>query len=306
MAEPDKGQRKSLKAINGHDIGCIVEYEAMTSASESLPCNRRRLQISGGKVLRLKNKVALITGGNSGIGLATARRFREEGARVAIIGRNQETLEQAAQILGSDSLSMTADVSDMVAIEAAIKRTVEVFGKLDVVFANAGITMPTPLGNSTFEIFDNILRVNVTSVFFLIQACLPHLNEGASLILNGSVQSYNGRPGWSAYAASKSAVRTMARVLASELSPRGIRVNVVTPGSVDTPLLDSAISNYGEREPFIQKLEAAIPLGRIGHPDEVANAVLFLASDESSFVQATEIVVDGGASSAFAGAPIYR
>jgi NAD(P)-dependent dehydrogenase (short-subunit alcohol dehydrogenase family) len=256
--------------------------------------------------LRLKDKVALITGGNSGIGLATVKRFAGEGARVVITGRDQRTLDRAAAELGERVLAVRMDVSDLNGMEQVIERTVTTFGKLDIIFANAGMSVPTPLGKSSPEIFEEILRVNLTSIFFLVQASLPHLNDGASLILNGSVQSLNGRPGWAAYAASKAAVRTLTRVLASELSPRNIRVNVVTPGSVATPLLDEAVSKAGDREAFIGKLQAAIPLARLGQAEEVANAVLFLASDEASFVQASEIVVDGGATGAFSGAPIFR
>jgi len=187
-----------------------------------------------------------------------------------------------------------------------IERTVETFGNIDIVFANAGISAPTPLGGSSVDVFERILTVNLTSTFFLIQACLPHLNDNASVIFTGSVQSVNGRPGWSAYAASKAALRTLARVLASELSPRGIRVNVITPGSVDTPLVGEAAARAEDAGKFYQKLQAAIPLARMGRPEEVANAALFLASEESSFVQASELVVDGGATGAFAGAPIFK
>lgn len=256
--------------------------------------------------MRVQSKVAFITGGNSGIGLATAKLLLAEGARVAITGRDTNRLGDAAKELGSGILVLQADVTDLPAMEEAIGRAVKEFGKLDILFANAGIAEPTPIGSTVLEDFERILRVNLTSTFFLMQSCLNFLNDGASVIFNGSVQSTNGRPGWSAYAASKAALRTLARVLAAELSPRGIRVNVVTPGSVDTPLLDTAAQSYGDRQAFMQKLEAAIPLGRIGHPEEVANAVLFLASEESSFIQGSEIVVDGGATGAFAGAPIYK
>jgi NAD(P)-dependent dehydrogenase (short-subunit alcohol dehydrogenase family) len=256
--------------------------------------------------MRLKDKVALITGGNSGIGLATAKLFLAEGARVAITGRNQTTLDAAAHELGKEVLVMRADVSDLAAMEEAIAATVKKFGNLDVLFANAGTGSFTPVGSTSFEVFDEILRVNVTSTFFLVQACLPYLNKGASIIFNSSVQNVNGRPGLSAYAASKSAVRTMARVMASELSPHGIRINVGTPGSVDTPIWDAAVSNKRDKEALFKTLEKAIPMGRIGDPAEVANAVLFLASHESSFIQASEIVVDGGAIGAPLGAPIYR
>lgn len=256
--------------------------------------------------MRLQGKVALITGGNSGIGLATAKRFVEEGARVAITGRNRKTLDAAARELGSEVLVMQADVTDLAAMERAIAATVERFGNLDVIFANAGTGHFTPVGGTTVETFEEVLRVNVTSTFFIVQACLPYMNNGASVIFNSSVQNVNGRPGLSAYAASKSAVRTMARVMASELSPRGIRINVVSPGSVDTPIWDVAIAKGEDREDLFERLERSIPLGRVGEPMEVANAVLFLASEESSFIQASEIVVDGGATGAPMGAPVYR
>jgi NAD(P)-dependent dehydrogenase (short-subunit alcohol dehydrogenase family) len=256
--------------------------------------------------MRLEGKVALITGGNSGIGLATAKRFIAEGARVAITGRNQKTLDAAALELGSDTLVMNADVTDLAAMGRSIAETVKRFGNLDVIFANAGIAKFTPLGSTSFESFEEILRVNVTSIFFLVQACLPYLNKDASVILNSSVQNVNGRPGLSAYAASKAAVRVMARVMASELSPRGVRINVVSPGAVDTPVWDVAAASPQEKKALYDVLKRGIPFGRVGDPEEVANAVLFLASQESSYIQASEIVVDGGATGAPLGAPIYR
>jgi NAD(P)-dependent dehydrogenase (short-subunit alcohol dehydrogenase family) len=266
----------------------------------------RSEQLWNGDRLRLEGKVALITGGNSGIGLATAKRFVAEGAKVAITGRNRRTLGAAASELGPEVLVIRADVSDLAEMEEAIAATVAKFGKLDVVFANAGIGSRTPVGSTSVETFEEVFRVNVTSAFFLVQAALPHLNEGASVIFNGSVQSTNGRPGGSAYAASKAALRSMARVLASELSPRGIRVNVVTPGSADTPIWNNLASTPERRSALFDEVKRSIPLGRMGKAKEVANVVLFLASSESSFVQATEIVVDGGATGAPLGAPIYR
>jgi NAD(P)-dependent dehydrogenase (short-subunit alcohol dehydrogenase family) len=259
-----------------------------------------------GEILRLDGKVALITGGNSGIGLATAKLFVAEGAKVAITGRNRRTLDAASTELGPDVLVVRADVSDLTAMEGAIAATVERFGKLDVVFANAGIGHRTPVGSTSVKTFEEVFRVNVTSAFFLVQASLPHLSEGASVIFNGSVQSTNGRPGGSAYAASKAALRSMARVLASELSPRGIRVNVVTPGSADTPIWNVLASTPEGRSALFDEVKRSIPLGRMAKAREIANVVLFLASNESSFVQATEIVVDGGATGAPLGAPIYR
>jgi NAD(P)-dependent dehydrogenase (short-subunit alcohol dehydrogenase family) len=200
---------------------------------------------------------------------------------------------------------MKVDVTNQLAMEKSIGETVKRFGNLDVVFANAGIGFFTPVGRTSFESFEEILRVNVTATFFLVQACLPYLNKNASVILNSSVQNVNGRPGLSAYAASKAALRAMARVMASELSPRGIRINVVSPGAVDTAVWDGAVSNAEEKDALYRALERGIPMGRVGDPAEVANAVLFLASQESSFIQASEIVVDGGATGAPLGAPIY-
>jgi NAD(P)-dependent dehydrogenase (short-subunit alcohol dehydrogenase family) len=259
----------------------------------------------GMKSMRLKDKVALITGGNSGIGLATARLFVAEGAKVAVTGRNQETLDAVAAELGPDVLVIQADVSDFPAMERAVAAAVERFGKLDVLFANAGIGPATPVENGSVETFEEILKVNVTSIFYLMQVAAPYLNDDASVIFNGSISSINGRPGFSAYAASKAALRGMARAMASELSPRGIRVNVVVPGSIRTPILNNAATTPEGREIFTKRLKRTIPLGRIGDAEEVANVVLFLASEESSFVQATEIVVDGGTMGAPLGAEIY-
>ena len=195
-------------------------------------------------IVRLANKTAFITGGNSGIGLATARLFVAEGAKVAITGRNQATLEAAAKELGPNALALVADATDIAATELAIRRAVEKFGKLDIVFANAGIPGNTPIGTTTLEAFETVIRTNITSVFFTVQSAAPHLKDGASIILNGSVISVLGNPGYSAYAASKAGVRAMARVMASELSPRGIRVNVVSPGGTsDTTIPMSTTTN---------------------------------------------------------------
>jgi NAD(P)-dependent dehydrogenase (short-subunit alcohol dehydrogenase family) len=257
-------------------------------------------------IVRLANKTALITGGNSGIGLATARVFVAEGAKVIITGRNQATLEAAAKELGPNALALPADTTDIAATEAAIKKGVEIFGKLDIVFANAGIAGGTPLGSATLETFENVIRTNITAVFFTVQAALPHLNDGASIILNGSVISVLGNPGYAAYAASKAGVRAMARVMASELSPRGIRVNVVAPGAIRTPIWGAATATPEAEKAFEARIGRSTPLGRIGEPDHIAKTVLFLASDDSAHVQGQEIFVDGGSTSSPAGAPIYR
>jgi len=256
--------------------------------------------------MRLANKTAFITGGNSGIGLATARLFVDEGARVVITGRNAATLEAAAKELGAKALAIVADANDISATEAAVKQAAAKFGKLDIVFANAGIGANTPIGGTTLATFESVIRTNITSVFFTVQAAVPYLNDGASIILNGSVISVLGSPGYAAYAASKAGVRAMARVMVSELSPRGIRVNVVAPGAARTPIWDRVAPTAEAFAALDKRISRTIPLGRLGEAEEVAKTVLFLASDDSSNVQGAEIFVDGGATSSPAGAPIYR
>jgi NAD(P)-dependent dehydrogenase (short-subunit alcohol dehydrogenase family) len=256
--------------------------------------------------MKLQNKIALITGGNSGIGLATARLFVEEGARVAITGRDQERLEAAARDLGSQVLPIQADITDIEAMQAAAATVAKTFGNLDIVFANAGISRLTPLGQTTLATFQEVLTVNLTGVFFTVQAALPYLNRGASVILNGSVHAVLGSPQSAAYAASKGGIRSMSRVLASELSPQGIRVNVVVPGGTSTPIWSHRAPTPEALAQVEQTIARSIPLGRFGKADEVAKAVLFLASDDASNIQAAEIVVDGGSIGAPFGAPIYR
>lgn len=256
--------------------------------------------------MRLKNKTALITGGNSGIGLATARVFVAEGAKVVITGRNRETLDAAAKELGPNALALAADVNDSAGMETAIRQGAEKFGKYDVLFVNAGIAGSTPLGASTRDVFEKVLGTNLTSVFFTVQAALPYLNDNASIILNGSVISVLGNPGWAAYGASKAGVRAMARIMASELSPRGIRVNVVAPGATRTPIWGPATATAAAEKQFEARMSRSTPLGRIGEPDHVAKTVLFLASDDAAHVQAQELFIDGGATASPAGAPIYR
>lgn len=256
--------------------------------------------------MRLRNKVALITGGNSGIGLATAKAFIDEGAKVVITGRNPETLAAAEKALGAGAVALRLDVTDAVATEKAFAEAAGTAGKFDIVFANAGIGGATPLGDTSPAQFDQIISTNLTAVFFTVQAALPHLNDGASVILNGSVHAVVGTPGWSAYAASKAAVRAMTRNMASELAPRGIRVNQVTPGGTKTPIW----SPMAQTEDAMSALEARLggmsPLGRMNEADEIAKAALYLASDDASNVTGIEITVDGGMTSAPAGAKIFR
>jgi NAD(P)-dependent dehydrogenase (short-subunit alcohol dehydrogenase family) len=256
--------------------------------------------------MRLASKTALITGGNSGIGLATAKLFVAEGAKVVITGRNQATLDAAAKELGSNGLALAADTTDIAATAAAIAAGAAKFGKFDIVFANAGIPGQTPLGTTTLESFEKIISTNLTGVFFTVQSVLPHLNDNASIILNGSVISVLGNPGYSAYGAAKAGVRAMARIMVSELSPRGIRVNVVAPGAIRTPIWGAAIATPEAEKAFEKRIGLVTPLGRIGEPDHVSKTVLFLASDDAAHVQGQEISIDGGATASPSGAPIYR
>jgi len=256
--------------------------------------------------MRLANKTALITGGNSGLGLATAKLLVAEGAKVAITGRNRDTLAAAAKEIGPNVLALNADVTDVAATEAAIKKAADKFGKLDILFANAGIPGQTPVGGASLDIFEQVIRTNLTAVFFTVQSALPYLNDGASIILNGSVISVLGNPGYSAYAASKAGVRAMARVMVSELSPRGIRVNVVAPGAIRTPIRGAATATPEAEKAFNARIGRSTPLRGVGEPEHVANTVLFLASDEAAHIQGQELFIDGGATAAPSGAPIYR
>ena len=257
--------------------------------------------------MKLQAKTALITGGNSGIGLASARLFVAEGARVAITGRNKTTLDAAARELGHNLLAFRADVLDSKARELVFNEIKDEFGHLDIVFANAGVGQLGSITETSEELFDEVLRTNLTGAFLTIKSALPLLRTGASIILNGSIAEYIGAPwGAGSYAASKGGMHSMSRAMVAELSPLGIRINVVAPGPIKTPIMERHPMPPEQRAAIVQKLESSVPLGRFGEAEEVANVVLFLASDESSYVNASEIVVDGGITGAMFGAPAYR
>ena len=256
--------------------------------------------------MSFENKTALVTGGNSGIGFAAARLLIAQGARVAITGRDQKKLDEAAAELGPNALPIRADINDPAAVDAVMKVVADKFGKLDVVFANAGVSGATPVGDTTAEKFESIMRTNVTAVFLTVQAAVPLMGDGGAIVLNGSVMREMGRAGTAAYAASKAAISGMARVLASELVTRGIRVNTVIPGGTRT-----SIWTRGDREgKTLDATEAAIkptiPMNRFADAEEVAQAAVFLASAAASGMTAAEIVVDGGLTGAPSGAPISR
>jgi NAD(P)-dependent dehydrogenase (short-subunit alcohol dehydrogenase family) len=257
--------------------------------------------------MRLKGKVALVTGGNSGIGLATARLFVAEGARVVVTGRNEGTLTVAAKELGESTIAIKSDVTDANARAALFDMIREKFGRLDIVFANAGMVKGGPIADVSEAVFDEVLKTNVTGVFLTVQAALPLLRAGASIILNGSVAASGGFfPGAGPYAASKAGIRGMCQSMAAELGSRGIRINVVVPGAIDTQLWGQHLLPPDAAAARFKRIQAKVPLNRWGGPDDIARAVLFLASDDSSYVHGSELFVDGGLVGATFGAPVHR
>jgi NAD(P)-dependent dehydrogenase (short-subunit alcohol dehydrogenase family) len=245
---------------------------------------------------KLEGKVALITGGNSGIGRATAKEFKEQGARVVITGRDQQTLDEAAREIGGDVLAVRADTSSLAEIDKLFAAVKEKFGRVDVLFVNAGIAKFTPLEAVTEELFDAIMDINFKGAYFTIQKALPLLNDNASIILNTSINAHIGMPNSSVYAASKAALITLARTLSADLVGRGIRVNAVSPGPVVTPIFGRLGLPPDALEETANNIREQVPMKRFGRPEEIAKTVLFLASSDSSFLLGTEIIADGGRS----------
>jgi NAD(P)-dependent dehydrogenase (short-subunit alcohol dehydrogenase family) len=243
---------------------------------------------------KLQGKVAVITGGNSGIGLATARRFVAEGAHVFITGRRQVELDEAVAQLGRNATGVPGDVSHLADLDRLFATVEQQQGRLDVLFANAGVGAVAPLGSITEEHFDKIFTINVKGVLFTVQKALPIFTDGGSIILNASIASSKGTEGFSVYSATKAAVRSFARSWTTDLRHRKIRVNVISPGPIETPIFNKAGLTREQSEAFKAGRVAAVPLGRIGTPDEVAKAAAFLAPDDSSYVTGIELFVDGG------------
>lgn len=245
---------------------------------------------------KLTNKVAVITGGNSGIGLATAKLFVQEGAKVVITGRRQEALDAAAKEIGGEVTTVLADAGDVRTGKGVIDTAVDKYGNIDILFLNAGIAPFMPISDITEDHFDELFNINVKGPFFTIKEAIPFLNEGAVIIGNTSVVNQKGFPGTSVYSATKAALRSLSRVLANELQEKKIRSVSVAPGPIETPIY----GKIGLSEEQVQEMGAGfaqqVPLGRFGSSDELAKAVLFLASDEASYVNGVELEVDGGLS----------
>jgi NAD(P)-dependent dehydrogenase (short-subunit alcohol dehydrogenase family) len=243
---------------------------------------------------KLEGKIALITGGNSGIGLATAKRFVAEGAYVFITGRRNTELAAAVKDIGKNVTGVQGDVSNLADLDRLCAQIKTEKGKLQVVFANAGIAKYAPFGTITEDHYDSIFDINVKGVLFTVQKALPLLPDGASIILNASIVASKGLSMNSVYSATKAAIRSFARTWTTDLKDRRIRVNAVSPGSIDTPGLSGLLASSEAGEQRKKMISSSVPLGRFGTPDEIARAVVFLASDDASYITGTELFVDGG------------
>jgi NAD(P)-dependent dehydrogenase (short-subunit alcohol dehydrogenase family) len=240
---------------------------------------------------KLEGKIALITGGSAGIGLATAKQFVEEGAYVYITGRRQPELDAAVASIGSNVTAIRGDVAKLADLDRIYEQIRKEKGRIDVLFANAGLGDMVPLGSITEEHFDTTFNVNVKGVVFTVQKALPLIPDGGSIILNASIVDIKGFPAFSIYSATKAAVRSFARTWTTDLKDRRIRVNAVSPGPVDTPLLNQTFANPDDRK----ALASTVVMGRLGRPEELAKPIVFLASEDASFITGAELYVDGGA-----------
>jgi len=244
------------------------------------------------KTGKLSGKIAVITGGSSGIGLATAERFVEEGAYVFITGRRQAELDKAVAEIGSNVTGVQGDVSNLDDLDRLYKEVETKKGKLDVLFANAGIAEPVPTPDVTPEHYDRTFDINTRGVFFAVHKALPLMKDGGSIIVNGSGAWQKGIPMYAAYAATKAALRSFVRTWTAEFAGKGIRANVISPGPVETPILEG---QFGENTDAVkERFKAMVPMGRIGKPEEIASAAVFLASEESSYITGIDLPVDGG------------
>lgn len=243
---------------------------------------------------KLAGKVAVITGATSGIGLETAKLFAKEGAKVVLTGRRQKELDEAVKNIGDNVIGVQGDVSDLASFDNLFTQVNKTFGKIDIVFANAGVAQVRPFVEADEKHFDTQFNINVKGLFFTIQKSLPYLNQGASIILNASVAASTAHPGFSVYSATKAAVRSIARTLTLELKDRKIRINVISPGPIETPIFEKTNLTKEQIAQFGEQIQQQVPMGRFGQPLEIAQAVLFLASSDSSYITGIELFVDGG------------
>ena len=243
---------------------------------------------------KLTNKVAVVTGGNSGIGLAAAKLFAAQGAKVAITGRNQATLNAAVEEIGLGTIGVASDVSDLKNIDAQYKTVVDAFGKIDVLVVNAGVFIAAPLADFTEEMFDQTSDINFKGAFFSVQKALPYLNDGASIIITSSGVSNKAMATASAYAATKAAVTSLARGFSADLVDRGIRVNVLSPGPIETPIFGRNGLTEEQVDGMKTYMASIVPAKRLGNVEEIAEGFLYLASDDSKYMVGGDLVLDGG------------
>ncbi len=245
---------------------------------------------------KLKNKVAVITGANSGIGLATAKLFLNEGAKVVISGRREEALREVTKDLKGDFITVVADVSKTEDNTKLIKETIDAYGAIDILFLNAGIAPIAPISEIKESHYNDVFDTNVKGPIMATKEALPHINDGGVVLFTSSIVNQKGFDGFGVYSASKGAIRAYSKVLTSEVKSRGIRVNTIAPGPIDTPIFDKMGLPEEAKEEAGKGFAAMVPLGRFGNPEEIANAALFLASDDASYINGIELVTDGGLS----------
>jgi NAD(P)-dependent dehydrogenase (short-subunit alcohol dehydrogenase family) len=243
---------------------------------------------------RFEGKVAVVTGGNSGMGLSTAKAFAREGAQVAVTGRDEASLRKAEQEIGNGALAIRADVSSLADLDAAMSRIKERFKKIDALFVNAGVGRFVPFDQVTEAFYDEIMNINLKGAFFTVQKALPLLTQGSAVVLNASINAHKGMPGTTVYGASKAAVVNLAKTLSADLVPRGIRVNAISPGPIETSILKRGGLSQDQLKQTEEWIKGQVPLKRFGSGDEIAATVLHLCSSESSYVVGAELVVDGG------------
>jgi NAD(P)-dependent dehydrogenase (short-subunit alcohol dehydrogenase family) len=243
---------------------------------------------------RFQGKVAVVTGGNSGIGLGVAKAYAHEGAQVAITGRNQKTLEMAAKEIGSGTLAIQSDAGKVAEIESAIKKINERFGRIDALFVNAGVGKFVPLNEVTEQFFDETVNINMKGVFFTVQKAVPLMPKGSAIVLNASINAHLGMPGSAVYGATKAAVLNMAKTLSADLLEKDIRVNAISPGPITSALLERDGLTQEKLQETKDWIQSQVPMKRFGTPEEIAAAVLYLTAPESAFVLGAELIIDGG------------